>query len=748
MAIKNFNEILREREEKANRANDGVVHLDDESRVKVLSPMQLIIKRFMRNKLAIVGLVILLAMFFFSFLGPFFSPYGESEIFYVDQVMNLPYAAASAREQYTIFNKDEAVTLIDDIRLNVTTTAKKLNLTGAKIAGQMASDGQLYLYDMKDAGIEAVMTATVKENLPILSFATATPVCAYLTFGGTTTVNYETDAAESADADFDAAMRAAVAANQASFVYGDVTYMLQKPNKLQTNILRAGTVEDGVLSGELPEGADAEAYRTAVATATAQLLSSIPTEAGGNDNFQLTSVGTMIDGTLYLVQQTEEQGIKSKTSFTVTAVEAGELLAVCTNYVVDGVTADSPFVNVNINDTDATKSASAAVKKALFAFVEGEENFTLGEDGMVYSFTKDEADNIFIDRTAQDSEDAPKLVALFNNFTVRRQDGTDTVPFAVKQMVAAHAEQILADKETNQANAATEVTFAAPLPVVDGEGKFMYDEDGEYVTADADITVVLENNAFVVRADQTKYILGRYQPISSAHWLGTDNNGMDVLTRMMYGGRVSLLIGFIVVLIELVLGVILGGLAGYFGGWVDMLIMRLVDVFNCIPSMPILLILGSMFDAVRMAPGMRLVWLMVILGILGWSGVARLVRGQILSLREQEFMTATEATGIRVSRRIFRHLVPNVMPQLIVTATTGLGGVILTESTLSFLGLGVKHPMATWGSMINLATGDTMQILNYAYIWIPVGVLICLTVVAFNFVGDGLRDAFDPKMKR
>ena len=163
--------------------------------------------------------------------------------------------------------------------------------------------------------------------------------------------------------------------------------------------------------------------------------------------------------------------------------------------------------------------------------------------------------------------------------------------------------------------------------------------------------------------------------------------------------------------------------------------------------MPIMIIIGAMMDAMRMDTYVRLMVMMGALGVMGWAGIARLVRGQILSLREQEFMVATEATGIRVKRRIFRHLVPNVMPQLIVSATMGLGGTILTESTLSFLGLGVKHPLATWGTMINsVSTASAMT--HYTYIWIPVGMLICLTVIAFNFVGDGLRDAFDPKGKR
>ena len=206
------------------------------------------------------------------------------------------------------------------------------------------------------------------------------------------------------------------------------------------------------------------------------------------------------------------------------------------------------------------------------------------------------------------------------------------------------------------------------------------------------------------------------------------------------------MVGFVVVFLELFIGVIMGGLAGFYGGWVDMLIMRLVDIFYCLPSMPIMIILGAMMDAMRMDTYIRLMIMMAALGIMGWAGVARLVRGQILSLREQEFMVAAEATGIRVKDRIFRHLVPNVMPQLIVTATMGMGGVILTESTLSFLGLGVKHPLATWGTIIN-SVSSASAMAHYAHIWIPVGLLICVTVIAFNFVGDGLRDAYDPKSK-
>lgn len=274
--------------------------------------------------------------------------------------------------------------------------------------------------------------------------------------------------------------------------------------------------------------------------------------------------------------------------------------------------------------------------------------------------------------------------------------------------------------------------------------EFSYTEkDGE----ETFYTIERENNAYTIRWIENTLVIKAYDPPSKTHIMGTDGNGMDLLTRLMYGGRISLRIGFIVVVIEIVLGVIMGGVAGYFGGWIDNLIMRIVDTFNSIPSLPIFLIIGSMLDALRVDPQVRMLYLMIILAILGWPGIARMTRGQILSLREQEFMIATEATGLSVSKRIFKHLVPNVIPQLIVIATLALGGVILTESVLSFLGLGVKFPFASWGNIIS-AVSNVHVMTNYLFVWIPAGICILITVLGFNFIGDGLRDAFDPKMKR
>ncbi len=280
--------------------------------------------------------------------------------------------------------------------------------------------------------------------------------------------------------------------------------------------------------------------------------------------------------------------------------------------------------------------------------------------------------------------------------------------------------------------------------VYDNVSQFTYpNADGEETI----YTISLVNQTYNIKTLTIAQLLDSYAFPTTAHVLGTDNNGMDVLTRLMYGGRISLMVGFVVIFFELIIGVVIGGIAGYFGNWVDMLLMRFIDLFNAIPYWPIMVITGAVLDANKVDPIPRIMILMLILGLMGWTGIARIVRGQILTLREQDFMVAAEATGISVRRRIFKHLVPNVMPLLIVNATMGLGSIIITEAVLSFLGLGIKYPMASWGSIINAAS-DVYVMTNFWFIWIPAGLLILLTVLGFNFVGDGLRDAFDPRMKR
>lgn len=259
------------------------------------------------------------------------------------------------------------------------------------------------------------------------------------------------------------------------------------------------------------------------------------------------------------------------------------------------------------------------------------------------------------------------------------------------------------------------------------------DETGETVT-------------FYLIVETSRPISTKQYP-NSNHILGTDVVGMDILARLMAGGRVSLAIGFISVFAVMFIGVIFGGIAGYFGGKIDSIIMRICDILMCLPGMPILLILSSVLSSWGVDGQYRIYFLMLFLTVFSWSGTARLVRGQILSLREQEYMVAAEAMGFSVSRKIFKHLIPNVLPQLIVSMTLSLGSMILYEASLSYLGLGVLAPYASWGSMINAAS-DPDILANYFHIWGPPGICIIIAVLGFNFVGDGLRDALDPKMRR
>ena len=385
--------------------------------------------------------------------------------------------------------------------------------------------------------------------------------------------------------------------------------------------------------------------------------------------------------------------------------------------------------------------------QALTAYATGAKEFTadgvtyaLAEDGGV---TLDGADYAYISRylvqaispdvfLSRDFKD--KLLATI----ATAQDGKATFTYTDESLIMNEPEQTEdgenADGQTSGIN--TEDPNAPKQ-----------DDTSNSATAEYDLEFKAATNSWQILQEKSSRQYDQYSFPNMKHWLGTDMYGMDMLTRLMYGGRVSLLIGFIVIIIETVIGVIFGGISGYFGGWVDNLIMRIVDIFYCIPSMPVIIILGAAMDASRVDPTIRMVYLMLILGFLGWAGIARLVRGQILSLREQEYMTAAEACGLSVSRRIFKHLIPNVVPQLIVTCTMGLGSVIITEATLSFLGLGVKFPFASWGNIIS-DVNNTHVLTTYWFIWIPAGVLLLLTVLAFNLVGDGLRDAFDPKMKR
>jgi peptide/nickel transport system permease protein len=226
-------------------------------------------------------------------------------------------------------------------------------------------------------------------------------------------------------------------------------------------------------------------------------------------------------------------------------------------------------------------------------------------------------------------------------------------------------------------------------------------------------------------------------PPNSQHWLGTDTLGRDVLSRIIYGSRVSLKVGFVAVGLATLIGLIVGASAGYYGGWVDLVLMRFVDLMLCFPSFFLILAVIALLE-----PS---IWnIMVVIGATSWMGVARLVRAEILSLKEREFVTAARALGASDVRLILRHLLPNALAPVMVSATLGVAGAILTESALSFLGLGVQPPTPSWGNMLT-AGKDNIEI---AW-WLSVfpGLAILITVMSYNLLGEGIREAIDPRLK-
>ena len=280
-------------------------------------------------------------------------------------------------------------------------------------------------------------------------------------------------------------------------------------------------------------------------------------------------------------------------------------------------------------------------------------------------------------------------------------------------------------------------------------GEIELDESGKTEYAAGITTYTVDGQTYTLHQTTEKSLKDNFlAPPSAEHILGTDNEGYDIFVRLMYGGRISLTVSFIAVFLITILGVVLGGIAGYFGGWIDNLIMRICDVLMCLPGIPILLIISTILDASDIDAKYRIYLLMIYLTFISWTGTARLVRGQILSLREQEYMVAAEAMGYSTGRKIFKHLVPNVMPQLIVQMSLSLGSMILYEATLSYLNLGVKAPYAAWGTMINIISTNQDILQNHLNVWVPAGVCIVIAVLGFNFVGDGLRDALDPKARR
>jgi peptide/nickel transport system permease protein len=229
----------------------------------------------------------------------------------------------------------------------------------------------------------------------------------------------------------------------------------------------------------------------------------------------------------------------------------------------------------------------------------------------------------------------------------------------------------------------------------------------------------------------------------NCHILGTDKSGRDYLTRLMEGGRVSLSLALVVTIISQTIGTIIGSISGYFGGWVDSLIMRIVDFILTLPTLPIFLVIYTLIP-MNAIPGGSITVLAMIFIAFGWVGSSRLVRGQILSLRNQEFTDASRAVGASNSRIIIRHMIPNALAPVLVAATLGIGGIVVGEAGLSFLGFGVQPPAPSWGNLLQDTQSDIMT--APFRVFYP-GMLIFLISLSANFVGDALRDALDPRLK-
>jgi peptide/nickel transport system permease protein len=231
-----------------------------------------------------------------------------------------------------------------------------------------------------------------------------------------------------------------------------------------------------------------------------------------------------------------------------------------------------------------------------------------------------------------------------------------------------------------------------------------------------------------------------YNKPSMEHWLGTDDLGRDTFTRLLYGGRVSLSVGLVSTAISLLIGVFLGAIAGYAGGWVDNLIMRIVDVVMCFPFFVIAIAIAAVL-------GPSIYNVMLISGILSWTKICRIVRAEVMAIKGREFIEAAVSLGLESWEIIVKHILPNILAPIIVYATLGIATGILSEAGLSFLGLGVKQPQPSWGNM--LASAQSLRSLRlHWWLWITPGLMVLSTILSINILGDGLRDAFDPKLKR
>ena len=569
--------------------NEEHFSLNDDRRVKVLSPGALVAKRFFRNRLAVVGLSILIFMFVFSFIGGLLSPYGEDEFFYREDQINKEFAVVTENSDFRYMAKDS-------------------NLFGSAVQAQ-------------------TMLAIQK--------------------------------------------------NSESFSYNGTNYALAQEGSDFYSISSGGKLI-GI------------AYKDVVSSSDGQALS-----------FEF--VYTALKSYAALAQEVEEEaeqetaGVSEATGATDDAAEPAEPEEVsepaAKTFTVDGLT------------------------------------YTIDEDGGVLQGEKEVA---YISRYIVQ----PIMPDIFLSRDFKEKL-IDTIAVGGTKFTYTDESLILNDE---------------PDAALDGEetgigamDDALVEEDDTVSDATMEYTIERSQNHanWIIRQQQSSRQYDSYSFPSAKHWLGTDKYGMDMLTRLMYGGRVSLMIGFIVIIIETVLGVILGGIAGYFGGFLDMAIMRVAEVVSSMPFIPFAMILSAVLGS-RVSVEQRMYIIMVILGLLSWPGLCRQGRAQMFAQREMEYVTAAKTIGVKENKIIFKHIIPNVMSVVLVSITLSFGTSMLTESTLSYLGFGIPAPTPTWGNMLSNANNSVI-IQNYWWNWVFVGLIFGLSCVCINLIGDGLRDALDPK---
>ncbi len=673
--------------------------LDDARRVKAVSPGMLVAKRFFRNKLAMIGLITLVVLFLFCFLGSAIYPYSESQVFTTYKDIQFDYAFTKINEEFIVFpseNPQPGTTLKNMTDSNV----KKMKTEGLDTYGVTdTSTGYSYVYDK------------LSDDVFTLSF----------------------DDEETA-----ARLEKTFRAGTYRATKIDITITLNVADEELSDQLRQAWIDANKVVADVSVSKDGKTYtlkNNNVYCTYDGIVENVSLRKEGVSDEVVAAAFTHLSDDSFIFD-----GVEYEVSYYNDAQGEGYDITVYNRYV-SLIASDYVFDRYDLK-TQLSDNFRFTALAAIGNYDEGDiTTHSFEADGVTYSVSESEYG---VEISYENAQNEKVDFVAVSKYSVRRYSGEDSVSVATKRAMRAVMMNMVENEKS-------EDTVVISMEAIDENGEYILDEDGIIQFDDEEFYIRSENKGmgrqFVFRNVQSKHVADIYAEPSAEHILGLDSNAMDVFARIMYGGRISLIIGFIVVFIEILLGTIMGGISGYFGGIVDNIIMRIVDVFYCIPTMPILIILGAVFDEMKLPNLDRVIWMMAVLGFLGWPGIARLVRGQILSLREQEFMIAAEAGGLSVKRKIFKHLIPNVVPQLIVQATMGLGSVIITESTLSFLGLGVKFPMATWGQIIN-SVSTINDMVKYTYIWIPVGALICIAVIAFNFVGDGLRDAFDPKMSR